>query len=60
MTATPEDADRAADSTQSLGDTMSRVARQLQQEHGDIEGTLQAITATAIKVVPGAEKCGIS
>ncbi len=60
MTASPDDADRAGDSTPDLGDTMSRVARQLQEEHGDIEGTLQAITATAIKVVPGAEECGIS
>lgn len=60
MTATPDDAEREADSPQSLGDRMSRVARKLQEEHGDIEGTLQAITATAIKVVPGAEECGIS
>ncbi len=60
MAATPDDADRAVDSTQNLSDTMSRVARQLQEEHGDIEGTLQAITATAIKVVPGAEECSIS
>jgi GAF domain-containing protein len=60
VTAFPDDADRADDPTQKLGDTMSRVARQLQEEHGDIEGTLQAITAKAIKVVPGAEECGIS
>ena len=56
MTATGDD----VESAQSLGDRMSRVARQLQEEHGDIEGTLQAITAAAIKVVPGAEECGIS
>jgi GAF domain-containing protein len=60
MTATPDDADGAADFTQTLGDTMGRVARQLQEEHGDVEGTLQAITATAVKVVPNAEECGIS
>jgi GAF domain-containing protein len=60
MTATPGDAGRGADAPQSLGDRMSRVARQLQMEHGDIEGTLQAITATAITVVPGADECGIS
>jgi GAF domain-containing protein len=60
MTASPDETDGAADFTQNLGDTMSRVARQLQEEHGDIEGTLQAITATAIKVVPGAEECSIS
>jgi GAF domain-containing protein len=47
-------------STQDLADLMSRTARRLQQEHGDIDGTLQAITATAIKVVPNAEECSIS
>jgi GAF domain-containing protein len=39
---------------------MSRTARRLQEEHGDVEGTLQAITSAAIIVVPGAEECGIS
>ena len=43
-----------------LGDVMSRVARLLQEEHGDVEATLQAITATAVRVVPHAEECGIS
>jgi GAF domain-containing protein len=43
-----------------LGDVMSRVARQLQTEHGDVEGTLRAITAAAVRTVPSAEECGIS
>jgi GAF domain-containing protein len=43
-----------------LLDVMSRVARELQGEHGDVEATLQAITAAAVGTVPGAEDCGIS
>jgi GAF domain-containing protein len=43
-----------------LGDAMSRVARQLQGEHGDVEGTLEAIAASAITTVPHADECGIS
>ena len=43
-----------------LGDIMSRVARGLQEEHGDVEGTLRAIAAAAVSTVPGAEDCGIS
>jgi GAF domain-containing protein len=43
-----------------LGEAMSRVARQLQEEHGDVEGTLQAITAAAVRTVPHADECGIS
>ncbi|MGY1836321.1 GAF and ANTAR domain-containing protein [Blastococcus sp. SYSU DS0510] len=46
--------------TEGLGDLMSRVARRLQEEHGDVEGTLQAISATATWVVPNAEECGIT
>jgi GAF domain-containing protein len=48
------------DATQLLGEAMSRVARQLQEQHGDVEGTLQAITASAIRTVPNADECGIS
>ena len=44
----------------SLGDAMSRVARLLQEEHGDVEDTLKAITASAVRTVPHAEECGIS
>ena len=43
-----------------LGDVMSRVARQLQEDHGDVESTLQAITAAAVRTVPHADECGIS
>ena len=39
---------------------MSRVARELQGEHGDVDGTLRAITAAAVQTVPGADECGIS
>ena len=39
---------------------MIRVARQLQEEHGDVEATLQAITAAAVSTVPGADECSIS
>ena len=39
---------------------MSRVARHLQEEHGDIEATLQAITASAVATLTGATDCGIS
>src|SRR4051812_32557898 len=43
-----------------LGDIMSHVARALQHEHGDVEATLQTITAAAVQAVPGAEDGGIS
>jgi GAF domain-containing protein len=43
-----------------LGETMSRVARRLQEEHGDVDATLEAITAAAVAAVPGADECGIS
>ncbi|SET78064.1 GAF and ANTAR domain-containing protein [Geodermatophilus poikilotrophus] len=49
-----------ADPTLQLGEVMSRVARQLQDEHGDIEATLQAIATSAVRVVPHAEECSIS
>src|SRR3954463_6728597 len=60
MTAAEEDRRSPADPTRHLGDAMSRAARQLQDEHGDVEATLQAITATAIRVVPNVDECGIS
>ena len=43
-----------------LGDVMSRAARQLQEEHGDVEGTLQMITMLSLEVVPQVEGCSIS
>ena len=52
MTASPDGAERATGSTSDLSEVMSHAARRLQEEHGDVEGTLQAITATAVRVVP--------
>ncbi len=43
-----------------LSAVLSRVSRQLQEEHGDVEATLQAITTNAVRVVPHAEECSIS
>jgi GAF domain-containing protein len=43
-----------------LADVMSRTARRLQEEHGDVEATLQAITAAAVQTVPPAEECSIT
>jgi hypothetical protein len=60
MAVIEDDPGWGADSTHDLADVMSRTARRLQEEHGDVEGTLQAITATAVKVVPHAEECSIS
>jgi len=50
----------AGSAGESLGDVMSQVARQLQQEHGDVEATLRGITRSAVGTVPGAAECGIS
>jgi hypothetical protein len=60
MTAAQDDADDVSRPTQHLGDAMSRVARQRHEEHGDVESTLQAITASAVRTVPHADECGIS
>ncbi|MGY1837589.1 GAF and ANTAR domain-containing protein [Blastococcus sp. SYSU DS0510] len=60
MAAVQEHPADASHGGQHLGDVMSRVARQLQEEHGDVEATLQAITAAAVRVVPHAEECSIS
>jgi GAF domain-containing protein len=43
-----------------LGEIMGQVARSLQEEHGDVEGTLQAITQAAVHSVPGTDQGGIS
>lgn len=45
---------------QSLGEIMGDVARSLQQEHGDVEATLRAITRSAVDSVPGARDCGVT
>ncbi len=60
MAACEKDPGRGAGATHDLADVMSRTARRLQEEHGDVEATLQAITATAVKAVPHAEECSIS
>lgn len=60
MPASEDDAGGAAGPTHDLADLMSRTAPRLQEEHGDVESTLEAITATAITVVPQAEDCSIS
>ncbi|NEK87486.1 GAF and ANTAR domain-containing protein [Blastococcus saxobsidens] len=52
--------DEGAGDVRYLGETMSRIARQLQGEHGDVEATLHAITAAAVVAVPDADECGIS
>lgn len=59
-TSTREPGETGADSRSRLGEAMSRVARQLQEDHGDVEATLQAITAAAVGTVPHAEDCSIS
>lgn len=43
-----------------LSKVMGQVARALSEQHGDVEATLQAITAAAIGAIPGAEECSIS
>jgi GAF domain-containing protein len=52
---------RAADAvgTAGLGEVMSAVARSLQERHGDVEATLQAISMAAVLFVQGAEDCGV-
>src|SRR5215218_1528637 len=45
---------------ESLGDAMSRVARELQEVHGDVEATLHAITTSAARTIPHADECGIT
>ncbi|SEL73660.1 GAF domain-containing protein [Blastococcus sp. DSM 46786] len=58
MTVVQGDSEGGSGSQERLGDAMSRVARQIQEEHGDVEATLQAIAASAIRIVPNAEECG--
>ncbi|SHF88822.1 GAF and ANTAR domain-containing protein [Geodermatophilus nigrescens] len=43
-----------------LGEVMSQVARSLQEEHGDVGATLEAITSAAVHSVPGTDECGIT
>ena len=59
MAATRGGANRVSDPTWHLGDAMSRVARLLQGDHGDVEGTPQAITAVAVLTVPRTAERGV-
>src|SRR4051794_36877045 len=43
-----------------LGEVMGQIARSIQQEHGDVEKTLHAITAAARQAVPDADSVSIS
>jgi GAF domain-containing protein len=60
MSAAPDNMASDSAATEPLGDVMSRVARKLQEEHGEVEATLRAITGSATRIVPNAEACGIS
>ncbi|MGR7025970.1 GAF and ANTAR domain-containing protein [Geodermatophilus sp. URMC 62] len=60
MAASASDPGRDTGSAEGLAEVMGRAARRLQEEHGDVESTLQAITAAAVGVVPHVEECGIS
>ena len=60
MTVSAKDLAPGTASTHDLAEVMSRAARRIQEEHEDIEATLQAITRTAVRVVPHAEECSIS
>ena len=51
---------RLGDVHEDLGEVMSRAARRLQDEHGDVEATLRVITGLAVTTVPGVEDCSIS
>src|SRR4051812_46094110 len=43
-----------------VGEVMGQIARSLQQEHGDVAATLEAITAAAVDAVPGTDDCGVT
>jgi len=60
MTVGGHEVRRAGPGGDHLSDVMSRVARQLQESHGDVEATLQSITASAVATIPRADDCGIS
>jgi GAF domain-containing protein len=50
----------AAGPPEALGSVMGRIARTLQEEHGDVDRTLASITSAAVDAVPGAESAGVS
>jgi GAF domain-containing protein len=43
-----------------LGELMGQMARSIQQEHGDVAATLQAITSAAVRALPGATSASTS
>src|SRR3712207_6316244 len=43
-----------------LGEIMGQLARSLQEEHGDVEATLEIITSAAVGNIRGAEHCTVS
>jgi GAF domain-containing protein len=43
-----------------LGEVMGDIARTIQQEHGDVEKTLHAITGAACGAIPGADAVSVS
>ncbi len=49
-----------SDARPHLGEVMGRVARRMQEEHGDVDATLRAVTASAVATVPHASECSIS
>jgi len=55
-----DSAGRSTGDVEDLGQVMGRIARSIQEEHGDVEATLQAITAAALAAVPGADSVSIS
>ena len=60
MSTSQRDVGGSLDAQHDLNEVLSRVARRLQEDHGDVEATLRAITAAIISAVPHAEDCGIS
>jgi GAF domain-containing protein len=58
---TPSSGDgRGEGAVPNLSEIMGQVARSLQEQHGDVEGTLEAITDAAVHSVPGTDECGIT
>lgn len=53
------DTDSSADSG-SLGDAMAEMARLIEQDHASVDETLAAITAEAVRLIPGADHAGIT
>jgi GAF domain-containing protein len=49
-----------ADDVHELSEALSRVARHLQEVHGDVDSTLASITAAAVATIPHADECGVT